>query len=93
MRLGLKFMLAFLLGNALLAAVYGYLAVRREVRLFRQMADEEAESVGPVLANVLPGEWRKDGTGRNRPANSQSQRQTRRCDVCSLGVVRRAGRH
>ena len=61
MRLGLKFMLAFLLGNTLLAGVYGYLAVRREVRLFQKMVGDEAGSVGSVLANVLPEAWRRAG--------------------------------
>ncbi len=61
MRLGLKFMLAFLLGNTLLAGVYGYLAVRREVRLFQKMVGDEAGSVGSVLADVLPEAWRRAG--------------------------------
>jgi two-component system, NtrC family, sensor kinase len=61
MRLGLKFMLAFVLGNTLLAAIYGYLAVRREVRLFQQMAREETESVGRLMENALADAWRRAG--------------------------------
>ena len=61
MRLALKFVLAFAIGNILLAAVYGYLAVRREVRLFRHTASVEAESLGRALEDMLADAWRRGG--------------------------------
>ncbi len=39
MRLTLKLVLAFILANATLAGVYGYLSVRREVDRFRKQAE------------------------------------------------------
>ena len=61
MRLALKFVLAFTLGNILLAAVYGYLAVRREVRLFQHTASVEAESLGRAMEDMLADAWRRSG--------------------------------
>ena len=61
MRLTLKFVLAFTLGNILLAAVYGYWAVRREVRHFRHRANVEAESLGRALEDMLADAWRRSG--------------------------------
>ena len=53
MRLALKLILAFTVGNVLLACLYGYLAVRREVRMFRQTASVEAETLGRAMEGVL----------------------------------------
>ena len=61
MRLALKFVLAFTLGNILLAAVYAYLAVRREVRLFQRTASIEAESLGRAMEDMLADAWRRSG--------------------------------
>lgn len=61
MRLALKLVLAFMLANIALAAIYGYLAVRREVRMFEHTASEEAESLGPAMQVVLADAWRATG--------------------------------
>ena len=61
MRLALKFVLAFTIGNILLAAVYGYVAVRREVRLFQHTASVEAESLGRAMEDMLADAWRRSG--------------------------------
>ena len=53
MRLALKFVLAFTLGNILLAAVYGYYAVRREVGVFQHTASVEAEALGRAMEDML----------------------------------------
>jgi len=61
MRLALKLALAFLLANILLAAVYGYLAVQREIRLFERRVRGEAESIGPTLEILVIEAWQRDG--------------------------------
>ncbi len=61
MRLALKLVLAFMLANIALAAIYGYLAVRREVRMFEHTANDEAESLGPAMQVVLADAWRTGG--------------------------------
>ena len=61
MRLALKFVLAFTLGNILLAALYGYWAVRREVRLFQHTASVEAESLGRAMEDMVADAWRRSG--------------------------------
>jgi signal transduction histidine kinase len=61
MRLALKLALIFMLANSALACIYGYLAVRREVRLFQKEAAEEAEEIGPVLEKLLCDAYRNQG--------------------------------
>jgi signal transduction histidine kinase len=61
MRLALKLVLAFMLANIALAAIYGYLAVQREVRMFKHTASDEAESLGPAMQFVLANAWRTGG--------------------------------
>ena len=61
MRLALKLALIFMLANCALACIYGYLAVRREVRLFQKEAAEEAEEIGPVLEKLLCDAYRNQG--------------------------------
>ena len=61
MRLALKLVLAFMLANIALAAIYGYLAVQREVRMFEHTASAEAESIGPAMQVVLADAWRASG--------------------------------
>jgi signal transduction histidine kinase len=61
MRLALKFVLAFTLGNVLLAVVYGYLAMQREARLFEEMARTEAETLGHAMEDLLANAWRSSG--------------------------------
>ncbi len=57
MRLTAKLIVAFMVGNILLAAIYGYLAVQREVRIFERTAMEEAEIIGKAMSDV----WRRRG--------------------------------
>jgi signal transduction histidine kinase len=57
-RLTLKLVLVFMLANVALAGLYGYLAVRREVTLFRQRVEAEAEEIGPVIEKLLAETWR-----------------------------------
>ncbi|MGA2259520.1 MAG: HAMP domain-containing sensor histidine kinase [Thermoguttaceae bacterium] len=61
MRLALKLVLVFMLANIALAGIYGYLAVRREVFLFRKRAAAEAEEIGPVIEKVLDDAWNNKG--------------------------------
>ena len=61
MRLAPKFVLAFTLWNILLAALYGYWAVRREVRLFQHTASVEAESLGLAMEDMVADAWRRSG--------------------------------
>ncbi len=58
MRLALKLVLVFMLANAALAGIYGYLAVRREVDLFKKRADDEAKEICPVIEKLLADAWR-----------------------------------
>ena len=62
MRLALKLVLVFLLANSLLAALYGYLTVRQEVRLFEQTAGEETESLGSAMQGLLADAWHNTGS-------------------------------
>ena len=61
MRLTAKLITIFMLGNVVLAAIYGYLAVQREVRLFEQNAAEEAQRLGRALDEVLAETWLRSG--------------------------------
>ena len=61
MRVTIKLVLVFVLGNVLLAALYGYLAVEREVRLFQQTASAEAETLGRAMEDPLAEVWRSAG--------------------------------
>ena len=72
MRLALKLVLVFMLANAALAGIYGYLAVRREVDLFKKRADDEAEEICPVIEKLLaePGGPQRIATSRNRSTGS-----------------------
>lgn len=58
MRLALKLVLAFLLCNILLAAVYAYFSVRQEVGAFGQTVSAEAEAIGNPLQVVLSDAWK-----------------------------------
>ena len=62
MRLALKLVLAFLLANSLLAALYGYLTVRQEVHSFEQTASEETESLGSAMQGLLADAWHNTGS-------------------------------
>jgi signal transduction histidine kinase len=57
MRLALKLVFIFMLANMALAAVYGYLAMRRETALFHRQVAEEAEEMEPVVARLLAEAW------------------------------------
>jgi signal transduction histidine kinase len=59
MRLTLKLVLAFILANATLAGVYGYLSVRREVDRFRKQAEVKAQELSLALETPLIDAWRK----------------------------------
>ena len=61
MRLALKLVLAFVLGNILLAGIYGYLTVQREARRFRQTASDEAQTLGGAMEGLLADAWQKTG--------------------------------
>ena len=61
MRLALKLVLAFMLGNILLAGIYGYLTVQRESRMFRQKASDEAETLGGAMEGLLADAWQRSG--------------------------------
>jgi two-component system, NtrC family, sensor kinase len=77
MRLALKFVLAFMLGNILLASIYGYLAVQRAVRLFAETASEETEAVGHAMEQILADAYRNDGPGGvQRLISSATARET-----------------
>ena len=58
MRLALKLVLVFMLANIALAGIYGYLAVQREVDLFKNRAAAEADEFGPVILELLADEER-----------------------------------
>ncbi len=58
MRLAIKLVLVFMLANIVLAGIYGYLAVRREVDLFKKRAQAEAEAIAPVIVELLDDEQR-----------------------------------
>jgi len=60
-RLALKLVLVFMLANIAMAAIYGYLAVRREVFLFQRRAAAEAEEMAPVVEKVLADAWSSKG--------------------------------
>ncbi len=66
MRLALKLVLTFMLANMALAGIYGYLAVRREVLLFRQRTAAEAQEMEPVIEKLLVEAWRTEGDPRTR---------------------------
>ena len=87
MRLALKFVLAFTLGNILLAAVYAYLAVRREVRLFQRTASVEAESLGRAMEDMLADAWRRSGRQGVLQVVRKVNRAPRASAPRSLGVV------
>ena len=61
MRLALKLALAFVVANSLLAAFYGYLAVRRQIREFERTVRAKAESVAPAIEVLLADAWRSAG--------------------------------
>ncbi|MEI8371407.1 MAG: ATP-binding protein [Planctomycetota bacterium] len=61
MRVALKLVLAFMLANSVMAGIYGYLAVRREVVLFQKRAAADAEEMGPVVEKLLADAWRTEG--------------------------------
>ncbi len=61
MKLALKFVLAFTLGNILLATIYAYAAVRREVGRFQHTASVETESLGRAMEDMLADAWRQRG--------------------------------
>ncbi|MGO9113986.1 MAG: sensor histidine kinase [Thermoguttaceae bacterium] len=61
MRLALKLVLVFMLANIALAMIYGYLAVRREVILFRKEAAIETEVIDKSLEKLLIDAWRSKG--------------------------------
>ena len=93
MRLALKLVLAFMLANIALAAIYGYLAVRREVRTYEHNASEEAEAIGPAMQVVLADAWRESGIQGVQECVRRTAitvQETR--DASPLGVVRRSGR-
>ncbi len=60
MRLTLKLVMVFMLANIALAIIYGYLAVRREVNLFKTQAAAEAKEIGPLIANLLKDACRNE---------------------------------
>jgi signal transduction histidine kinase len=64
MRLTLKLVLVFMLGNIVLAALYGYLAVQHEIRAFERTVESEAQLLGPPLEDVLVESWRRAGYER-----------------------------
>ena len=64
MRLTLKLVLVFMLGNIVLAAIYGYLAVQHEVRAFQRTVEAEAQSLGPAMEDLLVESWRSAGYER-----------------------------
>ena len=61
MRLALKLVLVFTTGNIILAVLFGYLAIRREVYLFHQEATAEAKTLGHAMEEVLAGAWQSTG--------------------------------
>jgi signal transduction histidine kinase len=50
-----------MLANVLLAVLYGYLAVQREIWLFQQRVHREAESLGSTLAVLVVDAWQQKG--------------------------------
>jgi two-component system, NtrC family, sensor kinase len=61
MKLTIKLVTAFVLGNVLLAAIYGYLAVQREVQQFERTAADEADSLGATMQELLTDSWQRAG--------------------------------
>ena len=61
MRLALKLVLAFVVANILLAAIYGYLAAENEVQVFEHTASLEAESLGPAMAVMVTEAYKSTG--------------------------------
>ncbi len=61
MRLAFKLVFAFLLANILLAAVWGYLSINREIRIFEGDARSRAEALGPPLEILVINAWRSGG--------------------------------
>ena len=61
MRLALKLVVVFTVGNIAIAVLYGYLAIRREVHLFHREATAEAETLGHAMEDVLADAWRSTG--------------------------------
>ncbi len=61
MRVALKLALAFVAANCLLATLYGYLAVRRQIREFERSVKAEAESVGPAIEGLAADAWQSSG--------------------------------
>jgi two-component system, NtrC family, sensor kinase len=61
MRLTFKLVLAFMLANIALAAIYGYIAVHREVILFQRRTACEAAEMGPIMEKLLTDAWRSEG--------------------------------
>jgi two-component system, NtrC family, sensor kinase len=61
MKLTLKLVLVFMLGNIVLAAIYGYLAVEREVRLFEQATCEQAQQLAGAMEKLLVEAFRQTG--------------------------------
>ena len=61
MKLTFKLVFGFVVGNVLLAAVYGYLTVRREVLRFEQTAREDAQRLGKALQDSVAEHWRRSG--------------------------------
>jgi signal transduction histidine kinase len=61
MRLTFKLVSVFMLANIALAVVYGYLAVQREIRLFRESTHTEAHSLGKAMEGVLAQAFQSTG--------------------------------
>ena len=61
MRLALKLVVIFTVGNIILAVIYGYLSICREVQMFHQTATDEAETLGHAMEVVVSDTWRSTG--------------------------------
>jgi two-component system, NtrC family, sensor kinase len=61
MRLALKLVMIFTVGNIILAVIYGYLAICREVQMFYQTATAEAKTLGHAMEVVVADAWRSAG--------------------------------
>jgi signal transduction histidine kinase len=57
MRLAMKLALVYMAANMVLACIYGYLAMRREVDVFHRQVAEEAQEMEPVMERVLTDAW------------------------------------
>jgi signal transduction histidine kinase len=64
MKLTLKLVLVFMLGNIVLAVIYGHLAVQREVQAFQHTVEAEAQSLGPAMEDILADSWHSAGYER-----------------------------